>query len=86
MYRPKKKAQVDAKKRLSILSIGIIFVISSITTYAVRNQLFYHIDVLIFLFATLAIYYGVLIGLVDYIMATYCLIRFPSFRIKSMRK
>lgn len=86
VYRPKKKAKVDAKKRLSILSIGIIFVISSITTYAVRNQLFYHIDVLIFLFATLAIYYGVLIGLVDYIMATYCLIRFPSFRIKSMRK
>lgn len=88
IYRSKRenKGEVNVKKRLSILSIGFIFVVSSFTAYAIQNQIFNHIEVLIFLFAAFAIFYGVLIGLVDYIIATYCIIRFPSFRIQAKGK
>lgn len=76
----RKRKQVNVKRRLVIFGSISIFCVVTFLIYAVKNELFHHSDVLIYQFAIIAIYYGVLIGLVDFIVGAYCFIRYPSFR------
>lgn len=67
-------------KRLIIFAISVLFAFVTFIVYAVKNDLFAYGDVLICLLAILAIFYGVLIGLVDMVVGAYMYIRYVDFR------
>lgn len=77
----KKKRKKKKETKISFVFVGFIFFIVSITGYAVRNNLFGDFETLFFLVIVFIIYFAVLYGAVDFIIAAYCLVRFPSFRI-----
>jgi len=78
--RKKKRKEVNGVKRLIIFAISVLFAFVTFIVYAVKNDLFAYGDVLICLLAILAIFYGVLIGLVDMVVGAYMDIRYVDFR------
>lgn len=61
--------------------IPILFLLVSITGYVIKNDLLGEYDILFGMGIFTILYIAVMIGAVEFVLAVYCVVRFPSFRV-----
>ncbi|MBL5773051.1 hypothetical protein B5V88_16375 [Heyndrickxia sporothermodurans] len=74
------------KRLKSKMLILVIFVLVIITTIIFRSGLLKDLELLFMLFAFTIVYIGMLIGVCEFIIAAYCIFRYPSFSVNSPPK
>ena len=77
----KKNMETKPKRRISKIGsiIPVIFLLVIITGIIMRNGLLDEYELMFGLFIFTVIYFGMLIGVCEFIIVCYCIFRFPSF-------
>ena len=73
--------QKKGGSKLIFTLFPMLFVLTSITGYIVKNELLGEYEMLFGLGICTFLFIAVLIGAVEFVKAAYCVIRFPSFRV-----
>lgn len=86
--RPKKeherKSRVKKDSKFFIL-IPVIFLLTALTTLVIKNGILGDYELVFGVFIVTIVYLGLLIGACEFVIAMYCIFRFPSFSIKNFK-
>ena len=86
--RPKnknEKKQNTKKNSKYLILFPFIFVLTTLTTIVTKNGLLGDYDLLFGVFIVTVVYLGLLIGACEFIIAAYCVFRYPSFSVKNFK-
>lgn len=86
--RPKggKKGKPNVKKESKYLILfPVIFVLTTLTTMIIRNDLLGDYEIVFMASIATVVYLGLLIGACEFIIAAYCVFRYPSFSVKNFK-
>ena len=84
--RPKggKKGKANVKKDSKYLILfPVIFVLTTLTTLVIKNDLLGDYEIVFMALLATLLYLGLLIGACEFIIAAYCVFRYPSFSVKN---
>lgn len=62
----------------------MVAILTTITTIVIKNGMLGEFDLLFALFIVTVVYLGLLIGVCEFIIAMYCIFKFPSFSVKNL--
>ena len=80
----KKIEKVNSKKDTKYLMLfPLIFLLTAITTMIIKNGLLGDYELLFILFFVAILYFGLLIAAVEFLIAMYCIFKFPSFWVRN---
>ena len=86
--RPKKgherKQHVEKDSKFFIL-IPVILLLTALTTLVIKNGILGDYELVFGVFIVTIVYLGLLIGACEFVIAMYCIFRFPSFSIKNFK-
>ena len=80
--RNSKQARKEKKSRRFLFYVTpLFFLLASITGFIISNDLLGDMDFIFIIGIAAVVMIGILIGMIEYLIGAYCVIRFPSFRV-----
>lgn len=79
-----KQKRIKGAKFTAVLPV--ITFLSALTTITIKNGLLGENEIVLMAAAASVVYLGLLIAACEFIIAAYCIFRFPSFSVKSLTK
>ena len=83
--KQKEKKSKEKESKVFFL-VPIVVILTTLTTIVTKNGMLGDFDLLFGLFIVTVIYLGLLIAAVEFLIAMYCIFRFPSFSVRNFNK
>ncbi|WP_405101038.1 hypothetical protein [Oceanobacillus sp. FSL H7-0719] len=74
------------KRKKNYILFPILFIIIAITSMAIKNGLLGNFEIVFMAFIITIVYLGLLIAACEFIIAMYCIFKFPSFSVKNFNE
>ena len=76
----------EKNKTKYIVLLPIIFVLTGLTSMVIKNGLLGNYEIVFMAFIVTVVYLGLLIAAVEFLIAMYCIFKFPSFSVRNFNK
>ena len=81
-----KKKKTKERGTIYFVLVPVVAILTTITTIVIKNGMLGEFDLLFGLFIVTVVYLGLLIGVCEFIIAMYCIFKFPSFSVKNFNE